>query len=176
MEKEKSLNHHKFFKYIKQKFISSFEKKSVDLCNICNGDLAKLIEEFRGSEEIIANIIEETDHFCTKSWELKCNHLYRMVFEELITTEPGLKKYLGCQPLARFACSNLVRNKDVAVFEDLKKCSNCRVCNKTETFENNEAEVLTLYEGFRNLFLKKFCFLNSFIELKFTNCNKKKIF
>jgi hypothetical protein len=63
MEKEESLNHHKFFKYIKPKFISSIEKKSVDLCNICNGDLAKLIEEFRGSEAIIANIIEQTDHF-----------------------------------------------------------------------------------------------------------------
>ena len=42
MEKAESLNHHKFFKYMKPKFISAIEKMSVDLCNICNGDLAKL--------------------------------------------------------------------------------------------------------------------------------------
>jgi hypothetical protein len=153
MEKAESLNHHKFFKYMKPKFISAIEKMSVDSCNICNGDLAKLIEEYQGSEEIIANIIEQTDHFCTKSWEFKCDHLYRIVFEELIITEPGLKRYLGCQHLARFAFSNLARNKDVNEFEDLKKCSYWCVCNKTVTFENNEAEVLALYEGFRNLFL-----------------------
>jgi hypothetical protein len=44
--------------------------------------------------------------------DFKCDHLYRIVFEELIITEPGLKRYLGCQHLAR--------NKDVDVFEDLK--------------------------------------------------------
>ncbi len=53
MEKEESLNHHKFCKYIKPKFISSIEKMSVDLGNICNGDVAKLIEEYQGSDRVI---------------------------------------------------------------------------------------------------------------------------
>jgi hypothetical protein len=112
MENAERLNHQKLFKYIKPKFISAIEKKSVDLCHICNGNLAKLIEEFQDSKEIIANTIEQTDHFCTKSWGFKCNHVYRIILEELITTEPGLKRYLVCQHLAWFLFSNLARNKD----------------------------------------------------------------
>jgi hypothetical protein len=41
----------------KAEIISAIEKKSVDLCNVCNGDLAKLIERFKDSEEIIAKMI-----------------------------------------------------------------------------------------------------------------------
>ena len=38
----------------KAEFISAIEKNSVDLCN---GDLAKFIERFKDSEEIIAKMI-----------------------------------------------------------------------------------------------------------------------
>jgi hypothetical protein len=120
------------------------------------------MERYQDSKKIISKMIEQTDHFCTKSWEFKFGHLYRIFFEELITTEPRLKSYLCCQHLARFLFSNLARNKDVDVFEDLKKCGYCCVCNKTVTFENNEAVVLILMKVSEIFFYRYFFFLFSF--------------
>jgi hypothetical protein len=155
MEEVKKINHQKFFKYMKPKFVSLIEKKSVDLCNVCNGDLARLLEDDykHSSEDEINEIQKRVEHFCTKSWEFKCSHLYTMVFENLMITEPGLKMFSGCQHLRWYAFSNLALHKDVDVIVEYEISGDCLECIKTKRFQNNQSECQTLFEAFRNLFL-----------------------
>jgi hypothetical protein len=97
MKEVENIKHQKFFKYKKPKFVS------------LNGDLARLLEDdFKHcSEEDINEILKRVEHFCTKSWEFKSSHLYTMVNENLLITEPGLKMFSGCQHLSWYAFSNL---------------------------------------------------------------------
>ena len=93
--------HKRFFKYIKPKLLNEIDKQAIIFCDICNGTTSNEIKSLKERCEKKGFKISKTnyEHLCAKTLEKKMFYLYFNVFDKILESEPGLKKYKSCDNL-----------------------------------------------------------------------------
>jgi hypothetical protein len=100
--------HKLFFKYIKPKLLKEIDKQGTFYCDICNGTWSNEIKRLkeRSGPEILKYRKSNYEHLCTATLEKKIFYLYFNVFDKIVESEPGLKKFENCDNHFFYAMTN----------------------------------------------------------------------
>ena len=103
--------HKRFLKYIKPKLLKEIDKQATFHCDICNGTLSNEIKRLkeRSGREILKYRKSNYEHLCTAKLEKKIFSLYFNVFDKIVESEPGLKKYANCDNHFFYAMTNFLQ-------------------------------------------------------------------